>query len=467
MKLKLFISLLPTLYFLLPHCQKITIVPEKSQTTNTTKAGRRDPRTGLHINDTVPDVVFKYRFDTTIAIAHLSDYKGKLIILDFWGTGCPGCIAGFPKMEALQKKFEDSLKILLVNNESFDSTERFFAKHKKIKLPHLPLLMGDSILSELFPHLVQPHHIWISKDHVVSQITGRSNEDSIVAFLSGRQVSLYEKLDYPPVNVLINDSYYGENEPMLIFYSSLMKSIKETGRQDPEWIVDTSTGKNIGVHYDKSSITEIFRSIVLKTISPSQDSFDYNNRYVLNVKNPYKYMYFGKGEINQWRDENTYRFTFKVPISKSNQLFDFMKSDIERIFDVSCSLEKRNVECLALIRTSKIDKIRSNGGSSFFGYKDLDKYDGVYDRDDKDEFIVRNISAETLAKDIQWLYPNSEYPIVDASNYHGNIDIILNGQVRDLVNLKRQLARYDLDLVLMKRTLDMIVISEHGYQNKK
>jgi len=36
----------------------------------------------------------------------LSDYRGKVVLLNFWGTWCPPCVGEIPDLVALQKKYE-------------------------------------------------------------------------------------------------------------------------------------------------------------------------------------------------------------------------------------------------------------------------------------------------------------------------------------------------------------------------
>lgn len=59
----------------------------------------------------------------------LSDYRGKVVLLNFWATWCPPCIAEMPDLIALQDKMKD--RGVVVVGVSIDADED--AYHKFLK----------------------------------------------------------------------------------------------------------------------------------------------------------------------------------------------------------------------------------------------------------------------------------------------------------------------------------------------
>ncbi len=57
----------------------------------------------------------------------LSDYKGKVILLNFWATWCPPCIREMPSMERLHQQIDaDNFKVIAINQmEDIDQVFAF------------------------------------------------------------------------------------------------------------------------------------------------------------------------------------------------------------------------------------------------------------------------------------------------------------------------------------------------------
>lgn len=63
----------------------------------------------------------------------LSSFKGKYVLLDFWGTWCVWCVRGIPKMKEYYNKYKDKFEILSIDcNETQD---KWKAGVKKYELP--------------------------------------------------------------------------------------------------------------------------------------------------------------------------------------------------------------------------------------------------------------------------------------------------------------------------------------------
>jgi thiol-disulfide isomerase/thioredoxin len=60
----------------------------------------------------------------------LSDYHGKVVVLDFWASWCIPCRRSFPWMNEMQQKYaDDGLVIIAVNLDKKTSEAEAFLQH--------------------------------------------------------------------------------------------------------------------------------------------------------------------------------------------------------------------------------------------------------------------------------------------------------------------------------------------------
>ena len=67
----------------------------------------------------------------------LEDLKGKVVLLDFWGTWCPPCVESVPELRNLHKKYskEPSFMLIGISSDSDDEVWREFTEKNKMVWP--------------------------------------------------------------------------------------------------------------------------------------------------------------------------------------------------------------------------------------------------------------------------------------------------------------------------------------------
>lgn len=96
--------------------------------TNMTK----DSRGALAAGDEAPDFVLT---DLDGTERRLSDYEGKGVFLNFWGTWCEPCKDEMPHMEKLSAEYEGEVEILAVNVGESDFQVTNFAEQYGLTFP--------------------------------------------------------------------------------------------------------------------------------------------------------------------------------------------------------------------------------------------------------------------------------------------------------------------------------------------
>jgi peroxiredoxin len=78
----------------------------------------------------------------------LSDYRGKVVVLNFWATWCPPCRYEMPSMERAHQKVKgEEIVILAVNVGEDENTVFAFTGQYPVSFP-LPLDMDGSVIAK-------------------------------------------------------------------------------------------------------------------------------------------------------------------------------------------------------------------------------------------------------------------------------------------------------------------------------
>ncbi|HYX52356.1 MAG TPA: TlpA disulfide reductase family protein [Candidatus Limnocylindrales bacterium] len=78
----------------------------------------------------------------------ISDYKGKVLLVNFWAAWCAPCQEEIPQFAALQTKYgSQGLQVIGISVEDIESELRDFCRKKNVNYPVVP---GDAKIADAF-----------------------------------------------------------------------------------------------------------------------------------------------------------------------------------------------------------------------------------------------------------------------------------------------------------------------------
>lgn len=406
------------------------------------------PEKGLTIGDQMPEVNYTYTQNNSQKNGKLSDQKGKLVILDFWATWCSPCVAMIPKMEKLQEEFAGELQFLSVTYQSAAEVNTLFAKlarNQNIR-PSLPLITADQNFHQLFPHKELPHYVWIDPAGKVTAITGylEVNEANIRQTIARQKTSMAVKQDeravpYTSERPLFANGNGGSGENMKVhtvlsdYTPGIGHGLKLENEAGQAW---RFTGRNLTLqklYQIAYGNTEVFP----------------NNRVLIRAKDTAD-LIPDKKDPREWVKHHTYCYELMLPKENAPQAYGIIQADLARYFpNYRAAVEKLNTKCLALVRTSTIDKIKTSGNP---GLVEFDTYGCKLQNTYLGHLMIR-LSTFYMQK--------SALPIINATDYQGRVDLTLDANLADVASVNKALEKYDLQLVEKTLPVNMLVISSN------
>ncbi|TAM97043.1 MAG: TlpA family protein disulfide reductase [Chitinophagaceae bacterium] len=411
----------------------------------------------LKIGEQVPDIQLRVLNSSQPAM-HISQFRGKILILDFWSTWCSACIGEFPKLEVLQNKFKDKLMILPIGFElEPGDIRKFIIKNKTFTLPTAIQTKQDSVIMKLFPFNGVPHEVWIDKN---GKLIGFSDQfaltsDNIKQLLNGKKIFLPGKqmdVNFDLSQPLLANNNGGRSTDFLsrsiiTRYNPLLRQV-QYNRTDSINTKITMINKTalilikiaFGNSYADSSLG----------VTLGFDPMD--KRIILEgdrIRSQFKHWpTFENLTEREWYDfekNNLYCYETILPKSYSlREAYRKMLFDLQYFFKVKVLLEKRKLNCLALVRTNS--------------------------KQTKDE-TPKSVVTDILPKEII-RKGNTDQIVSYINNNFKTMPLVINGINSDntissgsviykasyFQKIQTELSTHGLKLIPVRKTIDMLVI---------
>lgn len=304
---------------------------------------------GYEVGDTIPEFKIQILKGGNYDTLKSASLKGKSIIFDFWSTDCPSCIIGMEHMLNLQQKFNDSIVVVVVTQNSKSEIDSLWKLYDKLSNGRKLKSIADQLhfatenreFYDWFPHIGNPIHVWVSSNRVLRAIAyaESTTNDNVEKFINGQEVEFaHQKI--LPIDQL-NPISWAQQKGMIIdtnadFVSLLLDRI-ETGRSyySPILRIDSI-----------SSLTCVFSVINW----PLEDLYRfgygiYNNKSVPIIKETRKKELFtspsNSKENWKWQKSNTFCYYLKVPFFKSIDFHDLFIAYLDRHFLLTTLIESR------------------------------------------------------------------------------------------------------------------------------
>jgi len=97
----------------------------------------------------------------------LSDYKGQMVVLNYFATWCAPCKEEAPELEAFQKEYGDKYKLLMINRgETMDKVKKV-SKNNEAGMTYL--FDYNAKVSKIFNVTAQPETFVIDKKGIIRE----------------------------------------------------------------------------------------------------------------------------------------------------------------------------------------------------------------------------------------------------------------------------------------------------------
>lgn len=423
----------------------------------------------------MPNAIIKETINYKITNPKISDFQGKLLILDFWATWCAPCVSMFPTIDTLQQTFGDKVQFLGVTNEPAKKVRDFLnrvSKNKNLEL--LPSVVNDSLLSKMFYHATIPFYVWIDKTGKVIGTSDRQDitKKNIDEVLAGNKPSFKNRIDNRKKPWALEEPWFVLSNRFILEDSTARR--EEIAKTDlvsysaaTKWI-DDARGY---LHYDPDrfvvvnvSIGFLYRFFYNAGYyeEPVRGAFDSDKNHLFQIKNSdilnkitNKNLPLNATEEDQinWGKKNgvCYEIVFPKGLTWKEKMAD-VKQDLDRYFakpiGFETHVEKRQDTTFVLRQINPNSKTLTEGGKS------EEHHDRYY-------YSQHNMPLNQFIGLLRsYFFQGKKIIFNDKTGIEVPVDLELNCDMGSIESINKALSKYGLKFENEISFIDVLVFSD-------
>lgn len=396
----------------------------------------------LKIGDQVPDILIDNIINNDKGSIRTSDYKDKLLILDFWDTYCTVCIASMPKLDSLQKVFGNQIKLLSVTYQPEEMITKFFKTNRFLneRTPpvHRASVVDDRSLRSYFRYETNPHVVWINKGKVVA-ITGSVyiTGENIQTLLDGKPVDWLVKTEHFDSTLpftTINNLWLDAAQSNFYSYSILTGQATSVPQEGGIHFIQDTVQDHTRVAILNQDIYSAYQMLLFNIDSVPKKYIPHRARIVMEVKDPSRYFYKAEyGNYSDWKEKNSICYEMvKHGLVDKTVMTKLAIQDLNHRLGINGRYETRKVKCLVFVKTDR----------------------PITDTLDREKGGMAISSLIILSLDMSGKYG----PAINESGFLGGLN--LEPTDGTLAGFRKEIQRHGLDLIDVERDIEVIVITD-------
>jgi peroxiredoxin len=135
---------------------------------------------GTANSQSVPDLALK---DTLGATHNLSEFRGKVVLLNFWATWCIPCKQEMPIFVDAEKRYRDRGLIVLAASVDDSKTKKYIAKFAHAQKMNFPILVdaNPEMMKQLGLNDTIPSTIFLDdQGNIAGKIVGQAKKKDVL-----------------------------------------------------------------------------------------------------------------------------------------------------------------------------------------------------------------------------------------------------------------------------------------------